>query len=78
MNAAAFPLIDPLDVFYLLNPSGDLNSSQATFEKNGLEIKTECRAGIAPTVEDSARTLKSHDLFICIDHGSGAQHIPRH
>ena len=33
MNAAAFPLIDPLDAFYLLNPSGDLSSSQAAFEK---------------------------------------------
>lgn len=33
MNAAAFPLIDPLDAFYLLNPSGDLSSSQTAFEK---------------------------------------------
>ena len=32
-NPAAFPLIDPLDAFYLLNPSGDLSSSQAAFEK---------------------------------------------
>ena len=31
-NAAAFPLIDPLDAFYLLNPSGDLSSTQAEFE----------------------------------------------
>lgn len=29
---AAFPAIDPLDAFYLLNPSGDLSSTQIEFE----------------------------------------------
>lgn len=29
---ANFPLIDPLDAFYLLNPSGDLSSTQVEFE----------------------------------------------
>lgn len=28
----AFPLIDPLDAFYLLNPGGDLSYTQAEFE----------------------------------------------
>ena len=31
-NSAIFPLIDPLDAFYLLNPSGDLSSTQVEFE----------------------------------------------
>ncbi|KAA8545541.1 hypothetical protein F0562_020325 [Nyssa sinensis] len=31
-DAVAFPLIDPLDAFYLLNPSGDLSSTQVEFE----------------------------------------------
>lgn len=31
-NAASFPLIDPMDAFYLVNPSGDLSSTQAEFE----------------------------------------------
>ncbi|GAB2227729.1 hypothetical protein Droror1_Dr00009556 [Drosera rotundifolia] len=30
---AIFPLIDPLDAFYLLNPSGDLNNTQVEFEE---------------------------------------------
>ena len=30
---ATFPLIDPVDAFYLLNPSGDLSSTQVEFEK---------------------------------------------
>ncbi|CBI23880.3 unnamed protein product, partial [Vitis vinifera] len=78
MNAAAFPLIDPLDAFYLLNPSGDLSSSQAAFEKWFRDQNIEGKAGIAPTVEELAGALKSHDLFIYIGHGSGAQYIPRH
>lgn len=32
-NITAFPLIDPLDSFYLLNPSGDLGTTQIEFEK---------------------------------------------
>lgn len=31
-NVAAFPLIDPLDSFYLLNPGGDLTNTQLEFE----------------------------------------------
>ena len=32
-HASRFPLIDPLDAFYLLNPSGDLSRTQAEFEE---------------------------------------------
>ncbi|RVW95998.1 Separase [Vitis vinifera] len=38
----------------------------------------EGKGRIAPTVEELAGALKSHDLFIYIGHGSGAQCIPRH
>lgn len=30
--SAAFPFIDPLDAFFLLNPGGDLRSTQMEFE----------------------------------------------
>lgn len=30
--ATAFPFIDPLDAFFLLNPGGDLRSTQMEFE----------------------------------------------
>lgn len=32
VNSMSFPLIDPLDAFYLLNPDGDLTSTQTEFE----------------------------------------------
>lgn len=31
-QAIAFPLIDPVDLYYLLNPDGDLNHTQVEFE----------------------------------------------
>lgn len=30
---AGFPLVNPLDSYYLLNPSGDLDSTQVEFEQ---------------------------------------------
>jgi hypothetical protein len=42
----AFPLIDPLDAFYLLNPGGDLSSTQVEFENwfidQNLEVISSC------------------------------------
>ncbi|PON60261.1 Peptidase C50, separase [Parasponia andersonii] len=72
------PFIDPLDAFYLLNPDGDLKSTQTEFENWFKDQNLEGRAGHAPTAEELAMALKSHDLFIYFGHGSGAQYIPRH
>ncbi|XP_059463278.1 separase isoform X5 [Corylus avellana] len=75
---ANFPLIDPLDAFYLLNPSGDLSSTQVEFENWFRDQNLEGKAGSAPTAEELVVALKSRDLFIYFGHGSGAQYIPRH
>ncbi|KAL5787518.1 hypothetical protein ACOSP7_004467 [Xanthoceras sorbifolium] len=75
---APFPLVDPLDAFYLLNPSGDLNGTQVEFEDWFRDQNLEGKAGSAPTAEELAVALKSHDLFIYFGHGSGAQYISRH
>ncbi|KAL1534288.1 separase [Salvia divinorum] len=74
-----FPLIDPLDSYYLLNPDGDLSRTQVEFEswfKNQDII--EGRIGTVPTVEELSLALKDHDLFIYFGHGSGTQYIPGH
>ncbi|KAK4538979.1 hypothetical protein RGQ29_032085 [Quercus rubra] len=76
--SAAFPLIDPVDAFYLLNPSGDLSSTQVEFENWFRDHNLEGKAGSAPPAEELVAALKSHDLFIYFGHGSGAQYIPRH
>ncbi|KAI9087156.1 hypothetical protein K1719_030791 [Acacia pycnantha] len=74
-NSMSFPLIDPLDAFYLLNPDGDLASTQTEFENWFRGQNLEGKAGFRPTVEELAAALKSHDLFIYFGHGSGAQYI---
>ncbi|XP_038681739.1 separase isoform X2 [Tripterygium wilfordii] len=71
-----FPVIDPLDAFYLLNPSGDLSGTQLEFEKWFRDHNLKGKAGSAPMAEELALALKSHDLFIYLGHGSGAQYIP--
>ncbi|KAJ6704493.1 hypothetical protein OIU85_030317 [Salix viminalis] len=71
----AFPLIDPLDAFYLLNPGGDLNSTQVEFENWFKDQNLEGKAGSAPTSEELSSALRNHDLFIYFGHGSGAQYI---
>ncbi|XP_022748574.1 separase isoform X3 [Durio zibethinus] len=76
-KAAAFPLIDPLDAFYLLNPSGDLSSTQAEFENWFRDQNFEGKAGTVPTTEQLATALKSHDLFLYFGHGSGEQYLSR-
>ncbi|XP_020532873.1 separase isoform X2 [Jatropha curcas] len=72
---SAFPVIDPLDAFYLLNPSGDLSSTQVEFENWFRDQNFEGKAGCAPTAEELTLALKSHDLFLYFGHGSGAQYI---
>ncbi|XP_030513656.2 separase isoform X1 [Rhodamnia argentea] len=75
---ASFPFIDPLDAYYLLNPSGDLNSTQVEFENWFRDQKLKGNAGFAPVPKELALALTSHDLFIYFGHGSGSQYIPRH
>lgn len=61
---------------YILNPAGDLRSTQKAFEKplSGLEnwrgiVQRE------PEEEEFKRSLESDDLFLYFGHGSGAQYI---
>ncbi|OMO79929.1 Peptidase C50, separase [Corchorus capsularis] len=77
-NPVAFPLIDPLDAFYLLNPSGDLSSTQDEFENWFRDQNFEGKAGTVPTAEELTTALKSHDLFLYFGHGSGEQYVSRH
>ncbi|EPS58493.1 hypothetical protein M569_16320 [Genlisea aurea] len=78
-NPPSFPIIDPQDSYYLLNPGGDLVRTQNEFQdwfrdQEMMEGKT----GSAPTVEELSSALGSHDLFIYFGHGSGMQYIPPH
>ncbi|KAL3428118.1 cell division-associated protein bimb [Phlyctema vagabunda] len=61
---------------YILNPGGDLKSTQATFQKElqGLDgwdgvVKRE------PTEDEMRSSLENKELFLYFGHGSGAQYI---
>nr|GLL45584.1 separase [Ipomoea trifida] len=66
----AIPFIDPLDSYYVLNPSGDLSRTQAEFENWFKDQNFEGKSGTAPTIEELTGALKSHDLFLYFGHGS--------
>ncbi|KAG8368750.1 hypothetical protein BUALT_Bualt15G0078400 [Buddleja alternifolia] len=73
-----FPVIDPLDSYYLLNPDGDLSRTQVEFEDWFKDQNIEGTIGTVPTIEELTLALKNHDLFIYFGHGSGMQYIPGH
>ncbi|CAA7401560.1 unnamed protein product [Spirodela intermedia] len=73
---ASIPSVDPLDAYYLLNPSGDLSSTQMEFEEWFRNQKWQGKAGKVPTSEELIEALQNHDLFLYFGHGSGTQYIP--
>ncbi|KAH9606493.1 hypothetical protein KSS87_016437, partial [Heliosperma pusillum] len=74
--SARFPLIDPLDSFYLLNPSGDLSCTQAEFQDWFRSQNIQGISGVVPSMADWSAALQNHDLFLYFGHGSGAQYMP--
>ena len=69
--------IDISSTYYAINPSGDLSSTQDTFETwfQGLKGWTG-RAGSAPPSAELASALQTKQLFVYCGHGGAAQYIP--
>ncbi|KAJ6004798.1 Peptidase C50 separase [Penicillium herquei] len=69
-------VIDRASGSYLLNPTGDLRTTQTTFEEDLSGLKT--WKGVTnrePTEDEFRDCLESKDLFLYFGHGSGAQYI---
>uniref|UniRef100_A0A0D9VLJ6 separase n=1 Tax=Leersia perrieri TaxID=77586 RepID=A0A0D9VLJ6_9ORYZ len=73
--APPFPVIDPFNTFYLLNPSGDLSSTQEEFDRLFKNYEWKGKAGHAPSAEELVLALRNHDLFLYFGHGSGTQYV---
>lgn len=61
---------------FILNPTGDLRTTQNTFEKDLLRL--EFWTGIIhrePTEDEFRASIESKSLFLYFGHGSGAQYI---
>lgn len=69
--------MDLSSVYYAINPSGDLQSTQDTFEAwfKGLRGWSG-RAGCSPPSSELASALQSRELFVYCGHGGGEQYIP--
>ncbi|XP_047080035.1 separase-like [Lolium rigidum] len=73
--APPFPVIDPFDAFYLLNPSGDLASTEEEFDQLFRNYEWKGNTGGAPTADELVLALRNHDLFLYFGHGSGSQYV---
>ncbi|KAI9886715.1 MAG: Strongly-conserved Zn-finger binding protein (TFIIIA) [Watsoniomyces obsoletus] len=61
---------------YILNPSGDLSSTQTTFESDLKSLSTwNSIVQRDPTEEEMKHSLENRELFLYFGHGSGAQYI---
>jgi hypothetical protein len=68
--------VDCSDVYYLLNPGGDLKSTQETFEGLFESRGWDGAAGKAPPPELLARALEERSLFLYFGHGCCEQFLP--
>ncbi|XP_039791546.1 separase-like isoform X3 [Panicum virgatum] len=75
--APPFPVIDPSNTFYLLNPSGDLRSTHEEFHELFRNYEWEGMAGPwdGQKTKELVLALTNHDLFLYFGHGSGTQYV---
>ena len=77
------PKLKTSNTFYVVNPSGDLKITEATFEQYFTSLLSE-RSDIAvsgimatePSLEIIKHQLESCDLFLYCGHGSGSKYYP--
>ncbi|KAL2635365.1 hypothetical protein R1flu_006844 [Riccia fluitans] len=69
--------VNPCNTFYILNPSGDLKSTQLSFE-DWFEHQPgwKGKAGTPPTADEFRKALQVYDLFVYLGHGTGDQFLP--
>ncbi|KAL4753750.1 Separin [Aspergillus terricola var. indicus] len=68
--------IDRRNGTYILNPTGDLKTTQETFEKDLSNLKGWTgMVNRQPTEDEFKDSLESKSLFLYFGHGSGAQYI---
>ncbi|KAJ5105090.1 hypothetical protein NUU61_002437 [Penicillium alfredii] len=75
-DSRAGALVDCSSGAFVLNPTGDLRTTQTTFEKDLSDLPS--WTGVIqrePTEDEFRQALESKGLFLYFGHGSGAQYI---
>eukprot|EP00899_Mesostigma_viride_P002550 jgi/Mesvir1/12296/Mv00498-RA.2 len=75
--SSAWVPVDLGATYFLLNPGGDLVSTQAALEAFCTAQKGWTgKAGQVPTSQELASVLRSFEMFVYCGHGTGEQYIP--
>ncbi|CAG7948856.1 unnamed protein product [Penicillium nalgiovense] len=75
-KASAGTIVDRNSGAFILNPTGDLRTTQTTFEQDLSKFKSWTAVVQREPTEDEFRdALEKKDLFLYFGHGSGAQYI---
>lgn len=76
-NPSSSMMLDLSCTYYALNPSGDLTTTQATFEPWFSTITSwQGRSGQAPPPTELTTALETRSFFIYLGHGGGEQYLP--
>lgn len=68
--------VDTNNAFFVLNPQGDLVTTQMTFNDVFVkEYEWEGLAGVPPEKSDVLNAIKRYDLFVYCGHGSGREYF---
>jgi Peptidase family C50 len=71
------PKVNLSSAYYTINPSGDLQTTQDTFEAWFKSLRGwSGHAGSPPSSSELAHALQSKELFVYCGHGGGEQYIP--
>ncbi|KAJ5958984.1 uncharacterized protein N7479_006134 [Penicillium vulpinum] len=75
-KASSGAIVDRNSGAFVLNPTGDLRTTQTTFEQDLSQFKSWTAVVQREPTEDEFRdALEKQDLFLYFGHGSGAQYI---
>lgn len=68
--------VDPKKAFFVLNPQGDLVTTQMTFNEVFVkDFSWDGLAGVAPTGNEILNAIEKYDLFVYCGHGSGKEYF---
>ena len=66
--------IDPHSAFYVLNPAGDLRSTENQFKPVFSDLSWNGITRTKPKGEDIEKAIRNKDLFVYCGHGSGSEY----
>jgi separase len=70
--------INPNSAFYILNPAGDLESTENTFKSMFSRLSWKGLTRVLPEESVIERVIQENDLYVYCGHGSGCEYYDYH